>query len=257
VLERLSDYLETRHNIQQKISVALVYPIFLTITSISIVIALVAFVVPKVVKVFEDTGQDLPMLTSVLIKLSSILQQHGLTILLLLVILSLFAKFLFSQEKPRYWLHSVFLNTVGTKRLVRNINTARMARTLAIMVGSGVPLLTSMKSSLGVLSNVVLQGDLRQATNEVAEGVSVSRALSRQGHFPPLLIQMVASGENNGQLSKMLEKAATATENELQSRITIITSLFEPIMILVMGLVVLVIVLAILMPIFDLNQIIS
>jgi len=257
VLERLADYLETRHSVQQKISSALIYPIFLTIASLSIVVALVAFVVPKVVRVFEDSGQDLPTLTVVLIKLSELLQNYGLYFLIVLIIVGFIAGKFFSQEKPKYWLHTLYLKLYGVKRLSKNMNAARLARTLSIMVGSGVPLLASMRATEGVLSNVVLKHDLKAAAEEVAQGVSISRSLDRSGHFPPLLVQMVASGENSGKLDHMLEKAASATESELESRISMIVSLFEPAMILIMGVVVLVIVLAILMPIFNLNTVLS
>lgn len=255
VLERLADYLETRHGIQQRISMALIYPLFLTFASISIVVALVAFVVPKVVQVFEDTGQELPVLTKILISLSSFLQSYGLLLLIMLLIVAVLLAYIFKQEKPRYWLHSQYLKVFGIKRMSRNMNSARMARTLSIMVGSGVPLLASMRSTEGVLSNVVLKHDLQKAAEEVAQGVSISRALDRSGNFPPLLVQMVASGENSGKLDHMLEKAASATESELEARISMMVSLFEPIMILVMGFVVLVIVMAILLPIFDLNSV--
>jgi general secretion pathway protein F len=145
----------------------------------------------------------------------------------------------------------------GIKRLVKSMNAARMARTLSIMVGSGVPLLASMRSCEGVLSNVVLRQDLQKAAEEVSQGVSISRALDRSGHFPPLLVQMVASGENSGKLDHMLEKAASATESEMEARISMIVSLFEPVMILVMGVVVLIIVMAILLPIFGMNEIVA
>lgn len=257
VLERLADYLETRHGVQQRISTALVYPVFLSIASVSIVIALVAFVVPKVVKVFEDTGQELPLMTRILINFSEFLQSYGLLLLVLMVLAGFAASYIFKQEKPKFWLHSKLLSVVGIKRLSRNINAARMARTLSIMVGSGVPLLASMRASEGVLSNVVLQKNLREAAEEVAQGVSISRALDRSGNFPPLVVQMVASGENSGKLGHMLEKAASATESEMEARISMMVSLFEPIMILVMGGAVLVIVMAILLPIFDLNSVLT
>ncbi len=257
VLERLADYLETRHGVQQRISVALIYPLFLTFASVSIVVALVAFVVPKVVKVFEDTGQQLPFLTRALIKTSELLQSYGLVLLVLMIAVGFFCSYIFKQEKPKLWLHTQYLNTFGIKRMSRNINAARMARTLAIMVGSGVPILASMRASEGVLSNVVLKNDLKYAAEEVAQGISISRALDRSGNFPPLLVQMVASGENSGKLDHMLEKAASATESEMETRISMMVGLFEPVMILVMGLAVLVIVLAILLPIFDLNAVLS
>lgn len=257
VLERLADYLETRHSVQRRISMALIYPMFLTLASVSIVVALVAFVVPKVVKVFEDTGQELPVLTQILISTSEFLQSYGVFLLLFLVALAFLCSYIFKMEKPKFWLHSHYLNIFGIKRMSKNINAARMARTLSIMVGSGVPLLASMRASEGVLANVVLQQDLSKAAEEVAQGVSISRALDRSGHFPPLLVQMVASGENSGKLDHMLEKAASATESEMEARISMMVGLFEPIMILVMGLTVLVIVLAILLPIFDLNTVLA
>ena len=257
VLERLADYLETRHGVQQRISVALIYPLFLTFASVSIVVALVAFVVPKVVKVFEDTGQELPLLTRALISMSEFLQSYGLLMLALMIGIGFFCSYFFKKEKPKFWLHTQYLSVFGIKRMSRNINAARMARTLAIMVGSGVPILASMRASEGVLSNVVLQNDLKYAAEEVAQGISISRALDRSGNFPPLLVQMVASGENSGKLDHMLEKAASATESEMETRISMMVSLFEPAMILVMGLAVLVIVLAILLPIFDLNSVLS
>jgi general secretion pathway protein F len=257
VLERLADYLENRLGVQQRISMALVYPIFLTFASLSIVVALVAFVVPKVVSVFEDLGQELPLLTRMLISLSSFLQNYGLLMLLAMVLVGVLCAYIFRQEKPQYWLHGQYLRIFGIKRLSRNLNAARMARTLSIMVGSGVPLLASMRSCEGVLSNVVLRHDLKKAAEEVAQGVSISRSLDRSGHFPPLLVQMVASGESSGKLDHMLEKAASATESEMEARIAMMVSLFEPAMILIMGMVVLVIVMAILMPIFGLNNMLT
>lgn len=257
VLERLADYLENRLGVQQRISMALVYPIFLTVASLSIVVALVAFVVPKVVSVFEDLGQELPLLTKMLISLSSFLQNYGLLMLGAIIVIAVGCGYLFSQEKPKYWLHGKYLKIFGIKRLSRNLNAARMARTLSIMVGSGVPLLASMRSCEGVLSNVVLKHDLRKAAEEVAQGVSISRSLERSGNFPPLLVQMVASGESSGKLDHMLEKAASATESEMEARISMMVSLFEPAMILIMGVVVLIIVMAILMPIFGLNNMLA
>ena len=257
VLERLAEYLETRHGIQQRLGVALVYPIFLTTVAVIIVVALVTYVVPKVVQVFEDTGQELPMLTQGLIGLSEFLQAWGLWMALIIAIAAFLLTFLFRRPGPRFWLHGQYLKLPGLKRLTRSANTARMARTLSIMVGSGVPLLVAMRSTQGVVTNDVLRADLKAAAVEVSEGVSISRAIGRSGNYPPLLVQMVASGEASGRLGHMLEKAAGATESELEARINMMVGLFEPVMILVMGVVVLVIVLAILMPIFDLNQLIS
>ena len=255
VLERLADYLENSHAMARKISESIVYPIFLLFACTGILIALITLVVPKVVKVYEDTGQDLPSLTVAVINLSDFLVEHGLLLGLICVLAVLLIRFIFRQDAPRYWLHSLYLKTGGLRKMVQNIDSARMSRTLSIMVGSGVPILSSMRASGGVMNNRVLQKDLQTATEEVAQGVSIGRALERHGNFPPLLVHMVASGENSGRLDHMLEKAATATENEMQTRITMMVSLLGPMMIAIMGILVFTIVMAILLPIFNLEQI--
>lgn len=257
VLDRLADYVETRQELRQRVSLALIYPVILTVVSILIVVGLLTYVVPKVVEVFENTGQTLPLLTRILIAMGEFLQDYGLWIVGGLVVGILLMVEIFRHHKPKFWLHRNFLHFPGIRRVSRGLNTARMARTLAIMVGSGVPLLASMRAAEGVVSNIVLRQNLQEAAREVAEGVSINRALGRRGHFPPLLIQMVASGESSGQLGNMLEKAASVMERELESRIAVLVGLFEPFMILVMGAVVLLIVLSILLPIFELNQLIG
>ena len=256
VLERLADYLETRQGLQQRVVVAMIYPILLTVVALLIIIGLLTYVVPQVVKVFEDTGQTLPLLTRALISLSEFMQHYGLWLLGLLIVISVAARQYFKQPEAKLMLHKFWLRLPLFKRISRGLNTARMARTLAIMVNSGVPLLSAMKSSEGVLTNVALRQDLVKASEEVSEGVSINKALARSGRFPPLLIQMVASGEASGKLDYMLDKAAEVTERELESRLSVLVGLFEPLMILVMGGIVLIIVLAILLPIFDLNQLI-
>lgn len=257
VMERLADYTEARQSIQQRIGVALVYPIILIVVSILIVVALLTFVVPQVVQVFEDSGQELPLLTRILISISEFTQANGIIILGVLVAGAIAFRYIFRQPTPQYYLHRTFLRTAGLKKLVRSLNTARMARTLAIMVGSGVPLLSSISASADVIRNRVMRKSLNIAGDEVREGASFSRALRRSKQFPPLLVQMVASGESSGKLDSMLDKAALALERELEARIAVLVGLFEPIMILVMGCIVLTIVMAILMPIFDLNQLLG
>lgn len=257
VLDRLADYVENRQELQQRVSIALIYPVILTVVSILIVTGLLTYVVPKVVQVFENSGQALPLLTRILITCGDFLRDYGLWLLGGIVVTALLLVEIFRHDKAKFWLHRNFLHMAGTRRLSRGLNTARMARTLAIMVGSGVPLLASMRAAEGVVSNVVLRSNLKEAAQEVAEGVSINRALGRHGNFPPLLVQMVASGEASGQLGRMLEKAASVMEREIESRIAVLVGLFEPFMILFMGGVVLLIVLAILLPIFELNQLIA
>ncbi len=257
VLERLADFTETRQELQQKIGTALVYPAILTLVAIAIVVGLMAYVVPKVVRVFEDTGQELPLLTRLLIQLSDIIVKYGWLIGLLIAAVIAGCIIALRYRGPRYALHQFLLKFPLSKRLTRSLNTARMARTLSILIGSGVPLLSALKSSSEVVTNLVMRDAMELTAEEVEQGASLSRSLGRRKLFPPLLTQMVASGETSGQLDLMLEKSATSLEREAESRISVMVSLFEPVMILVMGVVVLVIVMAILMPIFDLNQLVG
>lgn len=257
VLDRLADYLENSHALQQKVSQAIVYPIFLFFVCTAILILLITLVVPKVVKVYDDTGQELPWLTVAVINISDFLVNYGVILGIVLFVVFLVVRYIFNQDSPSYWLHGLYLKITGLRKLVQNVDSARMSRTLSIMVGSGVPILSSMRASEGVMTNRVLQKDLHLATDEVAQGVSIGRALDRNGNFPPLLVHMVTSGENSGRLDHMLDKAATATENEMATRISMMVSLLAPLMILVMGGLVFAIVMAILLPIFNLQQVVN
>lgn len=257
VLERLADYTEARQGLQQRISTALVYPVILTIVAILIVVGLMAYVVPKVVKVFDDTGQALPYLTRVMIKISDFIVNYGHFLLLGIVATVILFSFLMRYDEPKMMYHRFILKFPLTQRLSKSLNTARMARTLSILIGSGVPLLSAIKSSAEVVSNLVIRDALKTTSDEVEQGASLSRSLRRRKLFPALLTQMVASGESSGRLDVMLEKSATSLEREAESRISVVVSLFEPMMILIMGVIVLVIVMAILLPIFDLNQVVS
>ena len=257
VLSRLADHTENRLGIQQRVGLAMVYPVILTVLSLIIVTGLLTYVVPKVVAVFEDIGQELPLLTQMLIGISDFLLAHGLWVMGGILVVTAIAMLALRRFEVRYRLHGLWLRLPLVRRLTRSLNSARMARTLAIMVGSGVPLLSAMRSSEGVMTNLVLRRDLSRAAQEVAEGVSISRSLARGGRFPPLLVQMVSSGEASGLLGEMLDTAANVMERELEARIGVLVGLFQPAMILVMGAVVLIIVLAILLPIFDLNQLIQ
>ena len=256
VLERLADYTENTSSLRRRILIALIYPIILTVVAILIVTGLLTYVVPKVVKVFEESGQALPLLTRGMIAISEFLQAWGLWLLLAIVLGGILLRLLFRQPGPKLALHRFMLGMPLLGSIVRNLNTSTMARTLAIMSGSGVPLLTAMSASSQVVNNLAMRQAMEQARNDVGEGMSLSKALKKSQLFPPLLTQMVASGEASGRLDQMLEKSAQVQENELEARTSIMVGLFEPMMILVMGAIVLLIVLAILLPIFDLNELI-
>ena len=256
VLERLADYTENTSSMRRRILIALIYPIILTVVAILIVTGLLTYVVPKVVKVFEESGQALPLLTRGMIAISEFLQAWGLWLLLAIVLGGILLRLLFRQPGPKLALHRFMLGMPLLGSIVRNLNTSTMARTLAIMSGSGVPLLTAMSASSQVVNNLAMRQAMEQARSDVGEGMSLSKALKKSQLFPPLLTQMVASGEASGRLDQMLEKSAQVQENELEARTSIMVGLFEPMMILVMGAIVLLIVLAILLPIFDLNELI-
>ena len=257
VMDNLANYLEERQNLQQRLSIALIYPIILTTVSVIIVMALLTFVVPKVVVVFEGANQTLPLLTRVMISIGDFLKTHFATLAIFVIAVVFGLTALFRRPKPRLWLDNQTLKFTLTKRLSREINSARLARTLAIMIQSGVPLLTAMRSAEGVLTNLVLRMELQQSAVDVSEGSSIHKSLLRHNRFSPLLAQMIASGEASGRLGEMLDKAANALEIGVKNRLAVIMGLFEPLVILVMGGLVMLIVLAILLPVFDMNTLIN
>jgi general secretion pathway protein F len=212
--------------------------------------------VPQVIGVFEQSHQTLPLLTRSLIWVSAALQQGWIYLLLLALASGVSIHLVLRQTRLRYQAHLYLLRLPVLGRLVRGINTARMASTMAILAGSGVPLMAGLTAAAGVVNNLPMRQAVDEAAKMVREGVSLSRALSVSGYFPPLLVHLIASGEASGQLDVMLERAAAQQEQEVGNYTTILTSLLEPVLILTMGIVVLLIVLAILMPIIDMNQMI-
>ena len=254
VMLRLADYTESRQALRQKVVLAFVYPAIVTLVALLVVGGLLIYVVPQVIGVFEQSHQTLPLLTRSLIWLSAALKQAWGYLLLLLLALSVTIHFALQQPRLRYQAHLYLLQLPVLGRLVRGINTARMASTMAILAGSGVPLMAGLTAAAGVVNNLPMRQALDDAAKMVREGVSLSRALSVSGYFPPLLVHLIASGEASGQLDVMLERAAAQQEQEVGNYTAILTSLLEPLLILTMGIVVLLIVLAILMPIIDMNQ---
>jgi general secretion pathway protein F len=210
--------------------------------------------VPQVVSVFQQSHQSLPLLTRLLIGLSSGLQAAWPYLLVLIFVLVFGIRVVLQREEIRYQWHLRVLRLPVFGRLVRGINSARMASTLAILAGSGVPLLTSLQAACGVVNNLPMRRALEEASKKVREGVELSRALAVSGLFPPILIHLIASGESSGKLDTMLDRAAAQQEQEVGNYTSILTALLEPILILSMGGVVLLIVLAILMPIIEMNQ---
>jgi general secretion pathway protein F len=257
VLERLADYTESRQQMQQKIQLALFYPALLTLVAVVVVIALMTYVVPQVVQVFEKIGQELPWLTQTLIAVSDFLRNNGIVALLLLAAAGSGIAWVLRKEGPKRRYHRVLLRLPLIGRLVRGINAGRFARTFSIVTASGVPVLEGLRIAAQVMSNLPMREAVDEATRLVREGASIYAALDKSGYFPPMMVHLIASGESSGKLEEMLERAAVNQEREIETLVSAIMGLFEPVLILVMGGLVLIIVLAILLPIFNLNQLVS
>lgn len=256
VFERLADYTEARQQMRQKVSLALFYPLLLTGVAVLIVAGLLTYVVPQVVQVFASLNQQLPALTRGLIALSEFLQRHGWVILMALAVGAVAWIQALRRVGFQRRVHQALLRLPLLARLVRGTNTARFARTFSILMASGVPVLEALRISSQVLSNLPMREAVEQAATRVKEGTSLQKAISASGYFPPMTVQLIASGEASGRLENMLERAAVQQERETETLIAALLGVFEPVLILLMGGVVLVIVLAILLPIFDLNQLV-
>lgn len=256
VLRNLADFTERRQQSGQNVQMALLYPIMLVVISLLIVAGLLAYVVPEIVTVYRDTEQALPPLTRGLIALSDWLQIWGVWLLLGLIGAVIAARQALQRPALRWRWHGLLLHMPGLRGLVRAQNASRFANTLAILTGSGVPLVEAMRIAGPVVDNVVLKAHIETATRRVAEGTALNRALSDSGYFPPIMVHMVASGENSGNLDAMLARIAEHLDRDLQRLVTVFVELFKPLTLLVMGGLVLLIVLAILLPILNLNQLV-
>jgi len=257
VLERLAEYTEARHTLRQKVSHAMIYPIVLTGLAMAIITLMLVYVVPKVVSVFESTGQALPVLTRGLIAVSSFLQSYWWLIILGIVLGTIGVRRLYRQEGPRRALHRRLLQLPVIGRVTRGLNTARFTRTLSILSSSGVPVLEALNISASVVTNLPMRDAVEEATVRVREGGAIGSSLSRSKLFPPMSIHLISSGEASGELDSMLERTASHQENEMDSLLSTMLSILEPALIIFMGLIVLAIVMAILLPIFQLNQLIA
>lgn len=257
VLERLADYAESRQILRQKLGLAMIYPILLTGMSIVIVTFLLTYVVPQVVTVFRNIGHQLPFLTRALIALSDFLRADGIYLLIAIVIVAFGTYSWLKLPEPRRQFHRLQLRLPLIGRVVRGLNTSRFTRTLSILAGSGVPVLEALRIAGEVVANVPMREAVDEAANRVREGSPIHRALAASGLFPPMTVHLIASGETSGQLQTMLERAAQNQEREMETLLATMLGILEPGMILIMGVVVLIIVLAIMLPIFDLNTLVK
>ncbi|VAW62572.1 General secretion pathway protein F [hydrothermal vent metagenome] len=254
VLDRLADYTESRQAMSQKIAQATIYPAILTIMAVLVVTGLLMFIVPQIVEVFDTSGQELPGITMAMIWISEFLQEYIL-VLIGFAFAAYFGirKFLSIPYNKRRF-HMLLLKLPVSSKLVRGLNTARFSRTLSILTSSGVPVLDALQMAAPVVSNLPMQDAVIDAAGRVREGSSIHAALERSKLFPPMTLHLIASGESSGMLEDMLEKAAMQQERELELMIATFMGLFEPLLIVAMGGIVLMIVLAILLPIINMND---
>ena len=253
VLEQLADYTENRQHTAQKLQMALIYPFVLVGVAIAVVTALMVFVVPEMVGIFAQTKTDLPPLTVALIATSDFLTNHGWILGLAIVALVIILRRLLKNPNYKKLSDAGLLRIPGIRRVLIGMDTARFSSTLSILMASGVPLLDALRIAGAVMNNLVLRAASKEVAGKVQEGSSLNRALSQEAFFPPMMVHMVASGETSGELETMLERSASNQERELEATLGTVMGLFEPIMVVVMGGLVLTIVMAILLPIFDLN----
>ena len=256
VMERLANYLEERQALRGKIAAAFIYPAVVTLVAFVIVIFLMTYVVPQVVEVFRQSRQALPWPTRLLLATSEMVRVAGFWIALAAVAAAFgFRAWLRLPGRRLAW-HGMLLRLPIFGRILRAMDTARFASTLAILAGAGVPLLRALEAARATLSNSVLAAAVRQIIEAVREGNTLSGSLARVKVFPPVLVHLAASGESTGQLSTQLERAATNLSREAERRALALSTLLEPLLILAMGAVVLGIVLAVLMPIIEINQLV-
>jgi general secretion pathway protein F len=257
VLERLADYTESREQLRSRTLTAMLYPVLLFVVCVSIVAMLLTFVVPKIVKQFENSKAELPFLTQILIAISDFLRNWGL-LALVVVILAFVAFFRWLRDPAaRRRFHSFLLRLPLIGRVVRGNNTARFARTFSTLTSSAVPVLEAMRIAGEVVTNLPMRDAVQDAAARVREGAPIGRSLGASKMFPPMMIHLISSGETSGDLETMLDRAATNQEREMDSILGAVVGLLGPLMILVMGGLVLLIVLAMLLPIFQLNQLIK
>lgn len=256
VLERLAEFGENQHAIRSRVKAAMLYPLFMAIVGIVVLFLLITFIVPSITSVFEGTKQALPTPTIVLIALSSLLKQFWWAILLVVFGAIAAARWYIGTPAGRQRWDRFKLSAPGISDLSIKTASARFSRTLASLLQSGVPLITSLQIVKNIVDNVVLADLVNDACAELEKGTSLSHFFKGNEWFPPMLVQMMAVGEQSGALDKMLAKAADSYEKEVESKILALTSLIEPVMILSMGMVVSFIVVSILLPIFEMNQLI-
>jgi general secretion pathway protein F len=256
VLENLADYLERQFESTRNVEMALLYPVALLVSAFAIVAGLMVYVVPDMIGVIEDTGQELPWFTVLLITITDTLRDYWWALIAFIVVVVASIRWLLNQPSIRIQFDESKFSMPLIGRISRSANAARYANTLSILTGAGVPLVEAMNIASDVISNTYLRRRLIDATQTVSEGMSLKISLEQVGQFPPMLLHMVGSGEQSGELDAMLERVATYQQAEVERFVTTLVKMAEPLMLLLMGAVVMFIVMAILLPILSMNTLV-
>lgn len=255
VLQRLADYTEQQFQMRQKIQNALIYPMIMLLVATGIVGFLLEYVVPKMISVYSNIGQTLPLLTRILIAISSGITRYGIVILFFIgLVIFFFHRTLKKNIRFREKIHHLLLHIPIVGNAIQVVNTARFSRTFAILSSAGVSILEAMAIASALITHLPIRKAVEEAASRVREGANIHLALKQTTFFPPMSIHLIASGEASGQLETMLERAANNQDNDISRLIETSLALFEPALILLMGIIVLFIVLAVLLPIFQLDQ---
>jgi general secretion pathway protein F len=257
VLNRLADFTESQQESRSKIQQAMVYPVILFILTVAILAGLLGYVVPDIVEVFADTGQDLPVLTIMVIGASDFVATYGIAIAVLLVVIGIGINRLLKIPGIRLSYDRRLLHLPLVAKMSKGFNNAQFASTLSILSKSGVPLVEALRISGEVVSNTWLRQKIGEATVKVSEGSSLNAALDQSGYFPPMMLYMIASGEASGELDDMLSRVARHMQQDVEMLLSVLLSLFGPLMLIIMGGAVFIIVMAILLPIINLNQLVA
>ena len=253
IMMQLADYLEQRTRLRQKTLQALLYPGIVATVAVLIIVALMTYVVPQIVSVFQQGKQALPYLTRVLIVASDLLRDWGWLLLILVASVGIALHLALREAHFRRRWDALWLRAPLLGKHLRTLDATRFASTLSILASSGVPLLAALDAGREVMGRLPLKDAVQDATARVREGQSLSRALGATRAFPPLLIHMIANGEATGRLDELLDRAARLQQQELENRTATLTTLLEPMLLLIMGVVVLIIVLAVMQPIIETN----
>jgi general secretion pathway protein F len=257
VVERLADFGEQQLALQRKIRSTLAYPILMLIVGVGVVVFLMTYVIPRVTQIFVDMKQELPLPTTILIRMSELFHRYWPILLVVIILCILAVRQYVRTDKGRRQYHRLLLKIPIVGVIIEKVAIGRITRTLATLLHNGVPLLSAMDIVQNLVNNVVLQQAIKEARQEISEGASITTPLARGGVFPPSVIQMISVGEQSGNLESMLFKVAETFDSEVESSVTTLTSLLGPMMILFLAFFVGFVVLAVLLPIFEMSHLVG